>query len=466
MKFFLKIIVTTFLVLVGVPCFSQGPVPNGNLEVWVGNKPQGWNTSNDLTNIPFVGFQSVFRSTDSFQGQFAARLVTGTLLGNIIPGYITLGVLNVNIQNPTQSGITGGHAFASRPLLLRGHYKYNTSGNDTGLGAVILRKYNPQTGVRDTIAAGGWIFSPQQQYVQFSMPILYLSNQTPDTLNTLFLSSNFETITTGSTLFIDSLHFVYGQVSFIDLGPDTYLCTGNTITLDAGPGFQSYTWVNIDELEPIGQGQQLLVAKPGRYGVIALDNDDLPVTGSIRIFKAPGPEVFKVEGGGPFAHPAQGSEVTLSGSQVGTRYHLLRNNSALSVWQGTGVPISFGLQPPGVYSVKAINTDHHQCEMLMDGSVTVTNATNVNQITMGAGLRIFPNPGGDEFTIDPGLEFSNGRVVVYTVEGKRVLETNVTPSVGGTFSLLLPKETARGLHLLMLQLPDGNVLSGKFMVSQ
>ncbi len=446
--------------------FSQVQVPNGNLEVWVGNRPQNWNTSNDLTQIPFVGFQSVFRSTEAYQGQFAARIRTGTLLGNTVPGYITIGVLNVNIQAPEQSTITGGHPFTSRPLLLRGHYKYSTSANDTGLGAVILWKYNPQSGQRDTIAAGGGFFTPQEQYVQFSMPIVYLSNQDPDTLNTLFMSSNFETITSGSTLFVDSLHFVYGQVSYIDLGPDAYLCPGKSITLDAGPGFQSYNWVSIDGLEPIGQGQQLVVTKPGRYAVVALDSEGLPVSGSIRIFGAPSPWVFNVGGGGPFAPPASGSEVILSGSQTGTRYRLLRNELHVMEIPGTGSAISFGLQPEGAYSVKAINTDQHQCEMMMMGSVIVTNATAINETVDAEGLIIFPNPGRDVFTIDTGFRDSSGWFAVFGLDGKTTTKGEIEAFGKGKFTISLPAEAKPGVYFIKVGLSNGSVLSGKFVVAR
>jgi len=460
-----------FFLIASLPCFtaftySQEQVPNGGLEIWTNNKPQSWNTSNDLTNLPFVGYLSVNRSNDAYEGEYAARITTGTLIGNLVPGFLTIGVLNVNIENPEQSGITGGHPFNSRPLLMRGHYKYSTPGEDIGLGALLLSKFNSETGKRDTIAAGGWFFPPQDEYVEFSMPILYLENETPDTLNVLFISSNFENITHGSELFVDALEFVYGEVSFIDLGEDTFLCAGQSITLDAGEGFQSYNWVSIDGLETLGQGQQLVVTQPGHFGVIAIDNEGLPVTGTIRVFGAPSPEVFEVGGGGHFYNPDTGAEVTLSGSEEGTRYLLYRNETFLSEWLGTGEPISFGLQPEGEYSVKAINTDEHQCEMMMIGTVSVTNATNILEVDASETLVIFPNPGKGLFTVETGLEFIKGSLSVFALNGKKVFYQTIENASGGTFSFYLPNETISGVYLIKLESKGQRVLSGKFVVTQ
>jgi hypothetical protein len=462
---FVFFLIVSFFCL-GALSYSQEQVPNGGLEIWTNNKPQNWNTSNDLTNLPFVGYLSVNRSNDAYEGEYAARIITGTLIGNVVPGFLTIGVLNVNIQNPEQSGITGGHPFNSRPLLLKGRYKYSTSGEDTGLGALLLSKFNAVTGKRDTIAAGGWFFSPQSEYVEFSMPILYLKNETPDTLNVLFVSSNFENTTNGSQLFVDDLEFVYGEVSFINLGEDTFLCAGQSITLDAGEGFQSYNWVSIDGLEPLGQGQQLVVTQPGHYGVIAFDAEGLPVTGTIWVFGAPGPEVFDVAGGGHFSNPDTGLEVTLSGSKLGTRYLLYRNETFVKEWTGTGVPISFGIQPEGKYSVKAINTDEHQCEIMMNGTVSVTNTTNVLEVDALETLLIFPNPGKGLFTVETGLGFIKGRLSVFSLNGKMVFTKTIETSSGGTFSFHLPKETIPGVYFMKLEFEGLRVKLGKFVVSQ
>ena len=61
----------------------------------------------------------------------------------------------------------------------------------------------------------------------------------------------------------DSIVISHADSSFIHLGTDTALCTGETILLDAGLGFNNYTWQDGSTL------QTFSVSAPGQYAVSA-----------------------------------------------------------------------------------------------------------------------------------------------------------------------------------------------------
>ncbi|HMK26355.1 MAG TPA: T9SS type B sorting domain-containing protein [Chitinophagaceae bacterium] len=65
----------------------------------------------------------------------------------------------------------------------------------------------------------------------------------------------------------DTININYYSVPAIDLGPDTRFCTGDSIMLNAGPGFNQYLWNNGKNT------QQIIVNAPGSYSVTATTAD-------------------------------------------------------------------------------------------------------------------------------------------------------------------------------------------------
>lgn len=92
-----------------------------------------------------------------------------------------------------------------------------------------------------------------------------------------------------------------------------------------------------------------------------------PFEGSIQA----GPEIFTIEGGGPYCFDGDGSEITLNGSETGISYELFLSDTATNLFvEGTGSPISFGMQTDtGFYSVQA---DNNFCSIIMSGQAEVS----------------------------------------------------------------------------------------------
>ncbi len=197
----MKKIFTLFVIILALTTqlISQ-TIPNSGFETWVdANTANSWNSVNLLT------IHSLQRTTDKYSGTYAAKVQTQSFLGQTIPGIASLG--NIDIANQS---VSGGIPFTSKPISLKGYFKYTPVGSDSMLIAVLLTR--TLGGVKDTI--GGGIFSVKtavSNYTQFNMPIYYDQNiiGNPDTVNIILLSSAAMPFGVGSALFVDELVFDY-----------------------------------------------------------------------------------------------------------------------------------------------------------------------------------------------------------------------------------------------------------------
>ncbi len=192
-----KILLTLLLVINGwLLLFSQQQIPNGNFETWTGGEPDSWNS---------IG--TVNQTTDAFQGSYAADLSSVSILGQFIPGLVTLG--NIDVANQT---LTGGTPYTDRPDGVSFTFKYLPSGVDTMFFFAYLTKWNEVTLLADTVAVTGYMNSDTYNiYTRTDLPFIYNSTEIPDTLNIIFLSSGFSG-NAGSSLLIDSLVMKNGAV--------------------------------------------------------------------------------------------------------------------------------------------------------------------------------------------------------------------------------------------------------------
>ncbi len=192
--------------------FSQQQIPNGNFENWTGGEPDSWNS-----------ISTVNQTTDAFQGSYAANLSSVSILGQFIPGLVTLG--NVDVANQT---LTGGTPYADRPDGVSFFFKYLPSGVDTMFFFAYLTRWNDITLLADTIGMTGYMNSDTYNiYTRIDLPFIYNSTEIPDTLNIIFLSSGFSG-NSGSSLLIDSLIMKNGTI----VSP-TYCFSADEITANS-----------------------------------------------------------------------------------------------------------------------------------------------------------------------------------------------------------------------------------------
>ncbi|NOZ35145.1 MAG: hypothetical protein GXO80_07595, partial [Chlorobi bacterium] len=90
--------------------FSQQQIPNGNFENWTNGEADNWNS------LPIYTAE---QTSDIEQGNYAIKLVSQSVLGQLIPGLITLGTID-----PDNQTLTGGIPYTDRPDGIRFFFKY------------------------------------------------------------------------------------------------------------------------------------------------------------------------------------------------------------------------------------------------------------------------------------------------------------------------------------------------------
>jgi hypothetical protein len=437
---------------------GQGEVPNGNFESWPpdnNNNPEFWDSTNGVTQaIPFGAYTSVQPVEDAWEGSYAAYIRSGLFFGNVIPGALTLGNFELNLNNPEES-ISGGVPFPHRPNALEGYYKYETSGSDVGLVLVLFYRYNETTSRQDTIGAGTLLLPPAESYTRFVAPIFYFSESEPDTMNIILLSSAGQTFSTTSRLTVDALAFIDGDAPVVELGDDKHICPGDVVTLDSGYG-EGYTtvWMNVTTGAVLGSGQTLEVSEEGHYGAVVTGATGVPGYGAVWVFLEPAPAVFAMTGGGSYTDEDGGAMVGLSGSETGVDYHLYVNGDVLvTTIPGTGEALSFGLQATGVYTVRAEDTTHG-CSSHMEGEAVVTNVTSVPMLQAGATNWVFPNPANERFFVQTTRPDTKGMLFIVSLTGQMLLQQEFVTGPSGLLQGPAVSSLPAGVYLLYLSFED------------
>ncbi len=289
MKRILPVCALTLLSLfVTITLYAQAGVPNGNFESWPsGNNdnPEFWDSPNSLTGgFPFF-VKTVEKTTDSHTGNFAAMITTRSILGETIPGVLSLGTLDIDIEDFENSELIG-LPFTDRPGKLEGYFKYSTSSADFGLIAILLTKYNEVTNSKDSLAFGLKEFTPQgNNYEHFSLDLQYFSIQEPDSINILIISSASPMMQPGSQLKIDDLTLDYSDTPVVDIGDDITICMGqsHTFELDYVEGY-TYTWINLETGTVVGQEHTFTVYDAGAFQAVVQNANGLPGFDTVEVF--------------------------------------------------------------------------------------------------------------------------------------------------------------------------------------
>jgi hypothetical protein len=214
-------------------------------------------------------------------------------------------------------------------------------------------------------------------------------------------------------------------------GPTTF-CQGGSVALVATGG-AGYAWSNGSTMATIA------VTVGGRYSVTVTNTDGCSDSESIDVAINPLPAAYQVTGGGTYCQNGSGVVVGLSGSQTGIGYTLMPGGIVIS---GSGLAISFGLQPPGTYTVTAINTETN-CTNTMSGSAIV--------IITPAPLLVINNPaatcapGTVNLTspeITAGSTLYGSELTYWLNEGATIAMT--TPAIAGAGIYYIKATTSAG----------------------
>ena len=187
MRFFIVSIILLISLFLS-QAFAQ--IPNGDFENWTNGNPDNWITDNAL------GIATpITQSTDKHGGSYAARGEVLSIAGNPFPGYL---------YNYGESG--RGFPIGQRYSQLDGYYKLTTTGTDKFLVWVYFWS-------GEQVIAGnyGW-FNAASSYTKFSVPLIYFTNDTPDSA-TIWITASQDTsqgnatASIGTVFFVDDLSF-------------------------------------------------------------------------------------------------------------------------------------------------------------------------------------------------------------------------------------------------------------------
>lgn len=212
---------------------------------------------------------------------------------------------------------------------------------------------------------------------------------------------------------VDTMIATYNPLPVINIGPDDTLCTGSTVTLDAGPGFVSYAWSNNDN------AQTTTVNTTGNYAVTVTDANGCENSDDKEIIANTIPEVDL----GPDVAFCDSGFVLLDAGEVYVDYQWSPNVSADQYAI---------VDQPGTYSVTV--TDQFNCTSVDDINVNAQGLTPLDFLPA-----VFEYCEDGEGLIDAGdqweyYEWSNGSEDQYLiVDAPASYTIIVTDSVGCRF---------------------------------
>jgi PKD repeat protein len=194
----------------------------------------------------------------------------------------------------------------------------------------------------------------------------------------------------------------------VDLGADTAICEGQTLTLDAANAGSDYLWSDAST------NQTLDVTDSGDYSVIVTNTLGCSGTDTVHVTVDPLPSASSIV-------------VTDNGDGTYTFSAEDPSNVAGYNWDfGDGSPTSSGQLPthtyaPGsdTFTVTLIITN----ECGSDTLTTTIETTGINRVNIDKNqLKLYPNPTRDVITIQNESAYKMEAVTVYNVLGQVVMQ--------------------------------------------
>ncbi len=188
------------LLLLVVPARTPAQIPNPGFETWTGTTSlslPGWY----VNNLPGL-VETVTRSTTPHSGTYAAQGSVAVLafVNSLYPPWL-------------QSWFP----FTERPGMLTGYLAFTSAGHDSLEIATLLYKNSVGQG----IATGSWgTATSTTGYTKFSIPLEYVSAETPDTawIWVIIDNGDNDTLHLGTTFLLDDLAYE-GTASGISSSP-------------------------------------------------------------------------------------------------------------------------------------------------------------------------------------------------------------------------------------------------------
>lgn len=455
---------------------------NLNFENWSGNEPNGWTTSNEITQAS-GGDQTVFRETaNPGEGSSSVRLVTGSCpdCPNFeIPGFPPFPGISIPLPNPLGGGIQLGSflepgiPYTQRPISVDFRYKANPMNNDAGGIHVTLTRYNASTDDDDIIGEGYFEANATvTEWTNMNIPIVYYSDLQPERMD-IYATSSIGSVPDFSALGLPALPLptpVAGSEFSIDAivlnlpscdGFSIVMSGSNessigandgsaTVTPSGGTPPYSYSWSNLED------SQSISGAIPGLYTVTVTDANQCQRVGTFNISPGGCNLSVSITGSTSSSNSIFNGNGTASISISGGNppYEILWNTGATTE--------SISNLAVGTYAVLVAETNNPLCAVWAYYTVFGPNGdpTSIaDKIADDNSVQIYPNPSNGIFTLKSDLDFT--QVEILNILGERVY----TAQVNANKTVFNLSHEAKGIYFYRLLNNKDVVKTGKIVLN-
>ena len=240
----------------------------------------------------------------------------------------------------------------------------------------------------------------------------------------------------------DEIYVEFGSGNvLVDLGPDTALCNGDIITLDAGAGYVSYEWSTMET------GQTLDVSLPGDYSVTVTDAQGCTGIDLINV----------TTGASPLAQfsysPVTGTTVEFTDDGIGatTVYWDFNGDGNVDETTEGGASVQYDFGTETVFGVTMIA--ENGCGSDTTSQNVLVQDVNVEELKNEIGFSVYPNPTSDITT----MSITDKQLSVYNIDlldlkGRKVLQV---PAVGVNRQIIETSKLRTGIYVLQVLTSKG-----------
>jgi len=226
--------------------------------------------------------------------------------------------------------------------------------------------------------------------------------------------------------------------------PDTAICRGNTITLTA-TGANAYVWNGTYSFAAMPVSPTVATV----YVVNGVGSTGCPGSASLTVSINENPTVTAVA-----THSLMCKNDKNTITAAGATTYSWSNNKT-----GPSIVITPTSTIPQNYTVTGYNAEG--CSATTKVNITVSNCTGLEEGSLDAGYRVFPNPTTGSFVIDLTYSWENTTVEIYNAIGQVIIKSVCTEST----QRIDLEEYPNGVYVVKLS-QSGKILGTSRVVKQ
>ncbi|MES2139729.1 MAG: GEVED domain-containing protein [Bacteroidota bacterium] len=231
----------------------------------------------------------------------------------------------------------------------------------------------------------------------------------------------------------DAIVVAVNALPVINLGSDLTFCMNDSVTLDAGNGFNIYSWSDNSTM------QTLKVSTAGTYSVTVTDNNGCTNFDAISVVVKSLPVISL----GPDTVICKNEEFIVNAGSGFSGY--LWNNSATT----QSIVVDGDVLAAGNYSYSVIVSGSNGCEATDTVVVKVDLCAGIKEENEVAVFSLYPNPSQGEFTIATTSSSKNDIVIeVADIEGRVIYKEKINKFTSKTIQL---NNAAPGIYFVKIQ---------------